>query len=365
MAEPTPAQQKQQQQAQQAAQPVDEFELMRRRIRQRGAAQGEEQQRALTRRFAALGQAPSGAAFKIRQQAQESQERVTGEQLQDVNIQQAQVLRQEREAERQRQFAGEQARLGREFQRGERIGAQEFGAEQARLGREFQTSERLGAQTFASAEALAERGFRTDEREAAQSFAAAEAKLGREFTSAEAALARDFAREEAATGREFAAIQNQWNREHETRMQAAGIASNEKISRLDRLLQKRQVEIQDMLAQSQIEQTKAEGVLNTMATFVNSIGPLREAGMNPVQISEVWNELDTGLPNELIADMIAENFEDFRPADPNQANIATGPSAEEIRRQEIAARSTGTGQRNRPTRATTTSNSGNFRGRRT
>ena len=313
MAEPTPAQQKQQQQAQQATQPVDEFELMRRRIRQRGAAQGEEQQRALTRRFAALGQAPSGAAFKIRQQAREAQERVTGEQLQDVNIQQAQIQRQEREAERQRQFAGEQARLGREFQRGERIGAQEFGAEQARLGREFQTGERLGAERFATAEALAERGFRADEAAAARSFAAEEARLGRRFTASESALARSFAREEAETGRNFQQIQAEFQRGHEANMQALGIESNERLASLDRAMQQQGIDIQRSLADAQIAQTEAEGVLNSFATFTNSIGPLREAGMNPVQISQVFGELGLGLPNDMIAAAIGANFPGFNP----------------------------------------------------
>jgi hypothetical protein len=308
MAEPTPAQQKQQQQAQKPEQPADEFELMRRRIRQRGQAQGAEQQRALNRRFAAAGNLPSGAAFKIRQQAATAQERGTSEQVQDVNIQQAQVLRQEREAERQRQFAGEQAGLGRQFAREERIGSQEFGAGQAQLGREFARGERLGAETFASAEALAERGFRADERAAGQAFAAAEAALGRKFSSGEAGKARDFAREEAATGRTFAAQQAAEDRIHQETMSTLGFESNERIAALDYEIRKSGNTIQKMLANNQISKDRQEGVLNSMATFVNSIGPLRDAGLDPAQISDVFDELDTGLPNTLITDYMKRNF---------------------------------------------------------
>ena len=115
--------------------PIDEFEIMRRRLKARGAAGQEGQQRQLNRQFASLGNLPSGAAFKIRQQAQVAGERQVSENLQDVNVLQAQTQRAEREAEKQRTF-----------QTGERIGSQQFAGTQAGLQRGFQTAERLGGE---------------------------------------------------------------------------------------------------------------------------------------------------------------------------------------------------------------------------
>ena len=272
---------------------VDEFELLRRRLKQRGATRGEAQQRDLNRRFAATGGLPSGAAFKIRQQAQEAAERQTSEDIQDVNVLQAQTLRQEREAERQREFTGEQARLGREFT-----------GEQARLGREFATQERLGSQEFAGEQAALERGFARDERQAAQAFAAAEAALGREFTAGEAALARDFAREEAATGRKFQEIQAQFQREHETTLTNLGIESNENIAMLDRELRRDGLDIQKLVAESNIEQSKVEAQLNTFATFVNAIGPMSEAGFNQHEIADMVGALGIDFPESEISKQI-------------------------------------------------------------
>jgi hypothetical protein len=83
---------------------VDEFEIMRQRLKRRGATTGQERQRELSRQFAALGNLPSGAALKARQQTAQAQERATSEALQDVNVLQAQTQRQEREAEAGRQL---------------------------------------------------------------------------------------------------------------------------------------------------------------------------------------------------------------------------------------------------------------------
>jgi hypothetical protein len=96
---------------------VDEFELMRKRLKQRGATTGQERQQELSRQFASLGNLPSGAAIKTRQQAATASERATNEATQDINILEAQTLRQEREGEAQRG-------LQRELQ-SEQIGFQE------------------------------------------------------------------------------------------------------------------------------------------------------------------------------------------------------------------------------------------------
>lgn len=285
---------------------VDEFELLRRRLKQRGATRGEGQQRDINRRFAALGGLPSGAAFKIRQQATEAAERQTSEDVQDVNVLEAQTRRQER-----------QAQLGREFAREERIGAQEFAGQQAALGREFQTSERLGAQGFGSEQARLDREFATgqqisaqefaaSERQAGQAFAAAEARLGREFTSGEAALARDFAREEAATGRQFQEIQAQFQREHETALTNLGIESNENMAMLDRELKKEGLDIQKLVADNNIEQGRIEGQLNTFATFVNAIGPMKAAGFSDGEVTDMVGALGIDFPESTIKKLVGK-----------------------------------------------------------
>lgn len=77
---------------------IDEFELMRRRLKARGAVSADERQRELQRQFASMGNMPSGAAIRAQQQTATAAERATNEALQDVNIAQADTLRQEREA---------------------------------------------------------------------------------------------------------------------------------------------------------------------------------------------------------------------------------------------------------------------------
>jgi hypothetical protein len=254
-------------QQQQPQQPVDEFELMRRRIRQRAGAAGEGRQRELTRRFAALGQAPSGAAFRIRQEAQEATERAQSEQLQDVAALEAQTRRQEREGEAQRglqrELAGEQRGLQREL-------AQQQAETQlavTRLGTE--SAERLGALDAQTRQALGQMDF--------------DARMK------QMQVADDTAR---------------FLGKMELDNQVA-------IADLDRQLRRDGTNIENMLAEQQIADSAKEGTLNSFATFVNSVAPLREAGLNPAQISAVFDELELGLPNDVITGFLQQNFPDF------------------------------------------------------
>ena len=82
--------------------PVDEFELLRRRAKRRGAASAAGQQRDLNRQFAALGNLPSGAALKVRQQAATAAGQQTSDDLAGINVLQAQTQRAERESQAQR-----------------------------------------------------------------------------------------------------------------------------------------------------------------------------------------------------------------------------------------------------------------------
>ena len=269
-------------QQQQPQQPVDEFELMRRRIRQRAGAAGEGRQRELTRRFAALGQAPSGAAFKIRQEAQEATERAQSEQLQDVAALEAQTRRQEREGEAQRglqrELAGEQRGLQREL-------AQQQAQTQldvTRLGTE--SAERLGALDAETRQALGQMDF--------------DARMQQMQVADD--TARFLGRME---------LDNQMT-----------------IANLDRQLRREGTNIEQMLATQQVSDAAKEGTLNSFATFVNSIAPLREAGLNPAQISEVFEELDMGLPTDMMTGFIQQNFPEFLTDQPPPAP-APAPAA--------------------------------------
>ena len=275
------------QQQQQPQQPVDEFELMRRRIRQRAGAAGEGRQRELTRRFAALGQAPSGAAFRIRQEAQEATERAQSEQLQDVAALEAQTRRQEREGEAQRglqrELAGEQRGLQRELaqqQAETQLGVTRLGTESA---------ERLGALDAQTRQALGQMDF--------------DARMK------QMQVADDTAR---------------FLGKMELDNQVA-------IADLDRQLRREGTNIENMLADQQIADSAKEGTLNSFATFVNSVAPLREAGLNPAQISAVFEELELGLPNDTITGFIQQNFPEFVTDQPAAAPqpVPTGPTAEE------------------------------------
>ena len=71
------------------AQAVDEFDLMRKRLKARGAVRGEEATRTAKRTAASLGNLPSGAAIKTQQLAQQSSDRLLSEDIQGVNIAEA------------------------------------------------------------------------------------------------------------------------------------------------------------------------------------------------------------------------------------------------------------------------------------
>jgi hypothetical protein len=138
---------------------VDEFELMRRRIREQQNQATAQQQQQSARQFASLGNLQSGAAQKQQQLIAQQGEQQAGQRLADVDINQAQVVRQQAEAEK-----------GRTFQTSERLGGQDFSAQQAGLQRVFQTGEREAGQKFATGERLGGQQFATSERLGGQAF---------------------------------------------------------------------------------------------------------------------------------------------------------------------------------------------------
>jgi hypothetical protein len=265
---------------------VDEFELMRRRLRARGAARGEGQQRELTRQFAALGGLPSGAAFKIRQQAQEAAERATSEALQDVNILQAQTQRAEREAEAERGLRRELGQLGARTQ----IEVAGLGAASAREIAEIQGQ--FGIQSQQLAIEAARENLATQiagQRDLAQLDARTKTYLGQ--------LDFDARMRELQVSDETARFMGQ-----------LGLQNQLAIASLDANLKNRGLDIQQALADSNVAAQDSENQMNRYATWVNSIQPLRDAGYEDFQIQEIRRMIGIDLDIPEILEYEQQNF---------------------------------------------------------
>jgi hypothetical protein len=244
----------------------DEFELMRRRLRRRGAVQGQEQQRDLSRQFAALGTAPSGAAIKARQQAAQAQERITSEGLQDVNILEAQTRRAERESLAQR-----------ELQRG---------LQERQLG--FQEREGLAQREL-------QRGL-------------AETQRAGQLELAQLAATTDLekARMAGATQLELQELQNQATlRERELveagtdRRLAQQLASNREMFDIEQAFRQEQSSIQEELTRQGLDFQQQEFELNKTVTALNSIDVLIGAGFGQGEIGAIIEALDLPFQDKL------------------------------------------------------------------
>lgn len=141
------------------------FELESKRAAQRAKTQTQEEEDALTRRFAAMGNVQSGSFIKQQQLAKErGAERLEGAE---------EAISGQRLAEEQRLAEAEE---GRTFSRGEREAAQGFAASEAEKGR----------------------GFARGEREAGQSFLAQESKLGRKQQESQFEKTFNFSKSQAS-----------------------------------------------------------------------------------------------------------------------------------------------------------------------
>ena len=227
---------------------LDEFEIMRRRLRQRGAARGEEAQRGLQRQFAALGTLPSGAALRQQQITARETEQLTGRELQDVAILEAQTRRAEREAQAQRGLQRFGITTGAETQRG---------------------IAQLQAETQIGAEELRARTARET------------AQLQAETQIRERQLI------EAGTSERF----------------ATQLSQNRELFDLELQLKQQNTDIQRELARFGIEQGKEEMVLNRAATVLNALDPLSALGFSSQEVGDMIETL--GLP---FADQIREQY---------------------------------------------------------
>lgn len=267
-----------------AAQPVDEFELMRRRLRQRGAVRGEETQRQLSRQFAALGNLPSGSALKQQQLARQQQAQQTSADIQDVNILQAQTQRAERESAAQRalqRFGIEtQAQTAREALAGQRDIA---GLQAATTRAGFQSQQDIARLQAESQFRVAQLGANTD---------------------------LEKARLQGANQIELAQIQTESNQriaqleqQGLDRRLAEQIGANRELFDIEIGLKERGLSLQEELQKFSIDQGKQEMALNKAATVLNALDPLSALGFSGDEVGNMIEAL--GLP---FGDQILEQY---------------------------------------------------------
>jgi len=312
---------------------ADEFEIMRQRLKQRGAARGEQAQRGVARQAASLGNLPSGAALKQRQFAAQATDAQTGQELQDVNILQAQTQRAERESaagrELQRFGITEGSRIA---ERGQDI--QRFGiSEQSRLGERGQDITKFGIESQAataregfevqrfgineqsrvsilgqeSATAIAERGYETDLEKTALDNASAMALMEKEGATAIELQEAKFKFDKALQDKQIQADSNAAllvERGVDKRL-AKTISANANLQKMADKMAQKGIDIQQQLADTAETVAEQEAILNQAATIVNSFDPLRNLGFDNNAIADLLDTLEIPFTDELM-EMFAE-----------------------------------------------------------
>lgn len=246
---------------------INEFDIMRQRIRERELQRGKETAEAVKGQFASRGTLQSGAQIKAQERGREQVARQAQDERRDILIAEAQTRRAEREAALQRQF-----------QTQERIGAQEFAS-----------SERLGQESFLRAQAEAQRIFTTSEREALQSFQDKQRLGAQEFTSAERAAAE-----------KFQGIQAEAQRQLQSdialgkiRLPDGGFAKTLQGQQLDIQSQQFNDTLAEQIAQREqnAAQFEQEMAFNRTNSTINAITALKNSGFNDLQIKQIFDEL--------------------------------------------------------------------------
>ena len=290
---------------------AEEFDIMRRRLKQRGATRGEQAQRGVARQAAALGNLPSGAALKQRQMAAQQSEQQTGQELQDVNILQAQTQRAEREAaagrELQRFGITEQSRIAEQGQ-----GIQRFGIEQqAATAKAGQAIQKFG---ITESSRVATAGQFMQESIAKQGWAADKDILADKHANDLALMV-----EQGATQFELQNAQNLHDRNMQKQAENAAsnaallvergvnkrhseiISSNKALQTMADNMAQKGIDIQQQLADHAETQAGQEAILNQFATVVNSFDPLRAAGFSKQVIFDMLESMEVPFSEELEA----------------------------------------------------------------
>jgi len=285
-----------------ANQPVDEFELMRRRLQARGAVQAKGAQGELTRQFAALGNLPSGAALRVRQQAAEQTQRLTNEAVQDVNIAEAQTRFQEREAEKGRLAQRGIAELQAQTQTG--IAGLQARSQTGIAGLQARSQEKIAQGQFKSAFDIAQLGAQTDLKKAEMA----------------GANAIELANIQAETQSKIA----QLSEAGMDKRLAIQIASNRELFDLEMAFKRDGQSLQEEMFAFSKDQAQQEMALNKAATSLNSIDPLMAMGFSGQEIKDMLSALD--LP---FADKIGGIIDQKEARMANQPPAPRQPSQEE------------------------------------
>lgn len=249
---------------------MDEFEIMRKRLQQRGAIRGAQAQRQGRRQAAALGNLPSGAAMRQQQIAQREVERQTSEDLQNVNIAEAQTRMQEREAQ-----------AGRDLQR--------FGIEtQAKTAQTLQ--EMQGAQALKQLDVTGAQALEQQRIAGAQALNLQ--RLG-------AANDMDMARLQGATAQELARLQGDIDLRSQ-RLAEAGvdrrfnkqISESREMFKMEQRLREAGSSFEEEMARAGLSMQEQELAMNKSVTVLNSLQPLASLGFSEDEIGPMLDALD-------------------------------------------------------------------------
>ena len=264
----------------QAAAPVDEFELMRRRLKARGATRGAGEQRQLTREFSKLGTAPSGAALRARQEAATQSARQTSEDIQGVNIAEAQTRRAERESSADRAL-------------------KEFG-----ITTQAETAETVAEIGAGSAETVAEIGAGSAENVANITTESAETISQNSINAATANLASQLENNLSLANIDANTKTTLGNLDAKTRMDMLKITDDTQrwltesnleqqltIAEWQNNLAKKGMTIQEKLAEAGIKAGEEEGLINSYATFVNSVPQLKQHGFSVEDVGDIMDAM--------------------------------------------------------------------------
>lgn len=242
------------------------YALLNKQLQQTEGRQLQQEQDALSRRFAAIGGLGSGASIKADQMASQESSRRLSQGKQALGV-----------AEADERFKQEEIEKGRAFQTSERVGSQDFAAGQAGLQRQFQTGERLGGQEFQSSEnALSRRlqeaglmGYMTDAQgNKIETQTAKDSRLGRE-------------QQESQFGRQLAQQSDQFTKD---------ISSRERLAQSDIALKNKAFEAERDYKNADLAWQKAvfemEFPINKKIAFEN-LKTAKEASKS--EIGTMWN----------------------------------------------------------------------------
>lgn len=129
---------------------LPEFEKLRQQATQRVQSEGQQQQDALQRRLASIGNLKSGAALKQQQILQSELGKQREGAIGQIDVQEAGEMQRRQEVQDTRDFAQKEAQAGRQFAAQEALAGREFAGRESALGR-TQQAEQFG-KTFGSQE---------------------------------------------------------------------------------------------------------------------------------------------------------------------------------------------------------------------